>query len=220
MSIDSINSIINFPHSVTPSAKQVDSTVSGVGKKKEVLAVLGHVNKETSNYDMANFGLEKSQMLGNVARSEALAQKFARGEPLTDEEMKFLEKNNPELLSQARNAKKQAQFIKEQMKSAGSKEQAQLIALSARGMALGMAKYSPAQAMVYLEAINKAISDYGKGNQEDSDSETVTGSISMQGFGTKNFASPPADAAAAPPMSAPTTAQVVVSAPSTEGTAK
>ncbi|MEG1800679.1 MAG: hypothetical protein RR273_01770 [Oscillospiraceae bacterium] len=125
--------------------------------------------KEDARFDSVSFGSEKADMFSDIAKADELAKKYARGDALTDAELKFLEEKNPELFRQAVNAKKHAKELKQQMKAAKTPQQARDIALSASGMAFSMAKYNPGQAAIYLEAINKAIADYNSGKQDGED---------------------------------------------------
>lgn len=159
MSIENINLLNNQVSAVPDKIKRI--------KVEDIFLP----QKEAKKTDMFTFDSGPAKTFSDMMKSEELAKKFARGEPLTDEEIKFLEKNNPELLQQAKNAVKQGKALKQKMKMAKNSEQARMIAMTATGNALIIAKYSQQHAMVYLEAVNKAIREVNKDDVESSDTE-------------------------------------------------
>ncbi|MEG2928124.1 MAG: hypothetical protein RR846_01130 [Oscillospiraceae bacterium] len=167
MKIDSVN----LQSSIADIIKQNSKNIPTPSTKKAPPMP----KEEEPRYDSVSFGSEKSDMFSDITKADELAKKYARGDVLTEAELKFLEEKNPELFRQAVNAKKHATELKRQMRAAKTPQQARDIALSASGMAFSMAKYNPGQAAIYLEAINKAISDYNSGKQdgEDGGSEII-----------------------------------------------
>lgn len=93
-------------------------------------------------------------------KAESIARKIAKGSQVTAEERAFLEKNNPELLKKAEEAKKAADELKNRLKSAKTKEEAKDIIIQANGMVVEVGKRDIEFAGLLKEGHDSVIKEY------------------------------------------------------------
>lgn len=75
---------------------------------------LREARKKNQKLDWALYDADKAQMFMDIAKEKIIAIKLSKGEKLTDEEQKFIEKNNSSLLEKAQMALTQADNLKQQ----------------------------------------------------------------------------------------------------------
>lgn len=104
--------------------------------------------KQNKDLDWALYDADKAQMLMDLGKEKMIALKIARGEKLSDEEQKFMEKNNPDLLEKAKMAIQQANNLKQSNKSNDNNAIQVLSSIQA------LSKYDEEYSQLLLEAYN------------------------------------------------------------------
>lgn len=136
----------------------------GKEEKKKILDKMLSNHQEPAKSD-AN--LTPNQMEIQKQRdklySESIASKVARGEYVSDADMKYLEQNDSELLSKSKFMNTERKRIENQVKNAKTKGEAQSILLAARQGALSLAMAGKSKTdeggaigMTFVSAVNKA----------------------------------------------------------------
>lgn len=127
---------------------------------------LDEQRKDDPVLDRALYQSDMAELMSDMGKADAIARKAAKGGNLTEEEKKFMEDFDPEQLKKAEKAKEEAKRIKESMKNASSKEEAQGIMMQALTTASQMMKNGDAQfGKLLIEAIKNETED-GNGTND------------------------------------------------------
>ncbi|MCR8743894.1 hypothetical protein [Romboutsia lituseburensis] len=109
-----------------------------------------------------------SQVNREMSKAEKLAMKIAKGEKLTEEEIRFISEKYPDLKRDAEQTKKESDELKKNLKHAKTKKEKQQIismAVGNVGTLLSKNSISPVQAKIKLSAIEKAVEE-DEGNKD------------------------------------------------------
>lgn len=115
------------------------------------------------------YSQDMAEMHSEIAKTEQLARKYAKGEKLSEDELKYLKEKNPDLFKRAEEAKRKADQLRENLKKAKTKSEQMALIGSAMAGVSSLAKYEKVSAQILSEALNKAVSDFNKDNEGKND---------------------------------------------------
>lgn len=134
--------------------------------KNKTQAIKDELNKARENdpvLDRALYISDIAEMYKKMAMEEAIAKKIAKGESLTPEEKEYAKEMDPKILRMAESVKEKSESLKDKLKGAKTKEEAQRVIMSASSEAsmvieLGNSQYGE----LLMEGIRDAVSKYNK----------------------------------------------------------
>ncbi len=153
---------INLLQYQKPSAQNTQNTQSEADKMKII-----EERKKNPELDKMMYDKELAEIQQNHRRTEQLAKKIATGKEITPEEREFLEKNNPEMIKRAEDAKRQAEQLKEKLKNASSKQEAQALIMNSMDRISKIAKYEEVTADIFRSAFSEVVKDYNSGKLDE-----------------------------------------------------
>ena len=175
------NSINKF--SLLNYQSQDNSLFGKSNKAKNFLQTQRKLNPEL---DASLYALDLSKAISDTSRTDELAKKVARGEKLTNEEKKIMEKTDPEKLKKAEEANLQREELKRQLKKAKTPSHAASIISSSLTNVLNVQKSGDTvMADLLMERIKKETAEYYSKNPDDK-SYHITDSIAKIDYKIKN----------------------------------
>lgn len=158
-SLNLFDSGFNSPYAQRPTpSKEVQAIQNSLhtGQKK-----LEELNKEElaslKAFESADHAAWLAEITHEISRTEAIARKIVKGEPLTSEEERFINEKNPNLKREAEEAKTYSKKLSIQLKSAKSKGQQQAILSTAVTSVITLQQTaSPIQIQLKMDAIFQA----------------------------------------------------------------
>jgi|GEM_PF-5820005 len=131
-------------------------------KTIEDQAKIDKARSENPQLDRMLYQHDINKMYEEQAKIERIAKKIARGERSTEEEKELINRVDSEMLRKAEEAKQANESLKNKLRNAKSKQEAQKILVQASMEAQQIAECDPQYGNLLMESLKEAYEDYNK----------------------------------------------------------
>ncbi|WP_461612164.1 hypothetical protein [Clostridium sp. Marseille-QA1073] len=131
-------------------------------KTIEDRAKIDKARKENPQLDRMLYQHDMNKMYEEQAEIERIVKKIARGERLTEEEKELINRVDPEILRKAEEAKQASESLKNKLRNAKSKQEAQKILVQTSMKVQQIAEGDPQYGNLLMELVKETYEDYNK----------------------------------------------------------
>lgn len=132
---------------------------------------INNLRKENPELDRMMYASDLADLHKEIAKTNEIAKKIAKGEQITEEEKNYIQDKNPQLLQEAQTAKQEAEDLRDKLKNTNNPEEAALIIANSMTSVKNTAKYNPVKADLMMEAFQATINSYNANLNKDDDDD-------------------------------------------------